>query len=146
MKINLFIFCILFEIFILKFLDKEIGMFKLDSTKIIRISSFKIKNGNIYFLYSRESGQTYKNSTLLEIDSEKDEIIKKSLFPGEVEFSSHLTNDINVFITLQNYIIFQKDGIFSEVNAGLSSRFFSFKEMSFNADSLLLIIRQFLFF
>lgn len=86
MKINQFIFCILFEIFTLKFLDKEFAKFKLDSTKYITISSLKIKNGNIYFLYSGEAGQTYENSTLLEIDSEKDELIKKSLFPGRIDF------------------------------------------------------------
>ena len=114
MKINQFIFYILFEIFALNFLDKQIFIYEYDYNSYIGISFFKNKNPNIYFLYAGEYGKTYTNTTLLEIDSEKDEVIKKSIFPGIVKISSRLTNDINVFITYQNDIINQKDGKFPE--------------------------------
>ena len=143
MKINQFIFCILFEIFTLKFLEKKIAMFQLDATKFVSLVSFKIKNGNIYFIYTGDPKETHENSTLLEIDSEKDEVIKKSVVPGKVQISAQLTNDINVFIISRNCILFQIDGIFSEVKAVLSYQFFLFTDMSFNADSLLLRFRQY---
>ena len=73
MKINQFIFYICFKIFALQFLDKQITILKIDYPNLKRFTFYKNSNDNIYFFYNDWKNN---NVNLLEIDSEKDEVLE----------------------------------------------------------------------